>query len=170
MSFGEDWLGWTIFVFIIVTIIIIVIKVFIEYPGLTGLKCVYKEELEDSMDDDDVYSGMLDDKRKKLKVCQDRDIPSVQSKKRCESDKVAVKLNEKERKMKEATVMLDEETGKENEDHDSIIMEKKISFDITCEKNPTKPEIKKTIATIELSKPGPSEQFISTKHAVYRQC
>ena len=62
MSFGEDWLGWTIFIFIIVTIITILIKVFIEYPGLTGLKCVYTDELEDCMDDDDVEGGLEDDK------------------------------------------------------------------------------------------------------------
>ena len=54
MAFGEDWLGWTIFVFIIVTIIIIVIKMLIEYPGLTELKCVYKDK--DSADNDDLES------------------------------------------------------------------------------------------------------------------
>ena len=51
MSLGEDWLDWTIFVFIIVTIIIIVMKVFIEYPGLTELKCVYKGSIEDIKDE-----------------------------------------------------------------------------------------------------------------------
>jgi hypothetical protein len=50
--FGEDWLGWTIFVFIIVTIIIIVIKVLILYPGLTELKCVDKQK--DSPVNDDL--------------------------------------------------------------------------------------------------------------------
>ena len=44
MAFGLDWLGWTIFVFIVVTIIIIVIKILIEYPGLAELKCVYKDK------------------------------------------------------------------------------------------------------------------------------
>ena len=48
---GEDWLGWTIFVFIIVSIITIVIKVFIEYPGLTGLQCVYKDDLRVDTED-----------------------------------------------------------------------------------------------------------------------
>ena len=43
MAVGEDWLGWTIFVFSIVTVIMIVIKVFIEFPGLLEMKCVYKE-------------------------------------------------------------------------------------------------------------------------------
>ena len=51
MAFGEDWLGWTIFGFIIVTIITIIIKVLILYPGLTELKCVDKDK--DSADNDD---------------------------------------------------------------------------------------------------------------------
>ena len=54
MAFGEDWLGWTTFVFIIVTLIIIVIKMLIEYPGLAELKCVYKDK--DSADNDDLES------------------------------------------------------------------------------------------------------------------
>jgi hypothetical protein len=66
MAIGEDWLGWTIFVFIIAAIIISIIKVFIEYPGLTGLKCVYNEDLEDSkhvVEDDDVKSIHRDKKK-----------------------------------------------------------------------------------------------------------
>ena len=67
MAFGEDWLGWTIFVFIIVTIIIIVIKMLIEYPGLTELKCVYKDK--DSADNDDLESiGEYYQEKKKSKV------------------------------------------------------------------------------------------------------
>ena len=46
-DYGEDWLGWIIFVFNIAAIITSIIKVLIEYPGLTGLKCVYNGELED---------------------------------------------------------------------------------------------------------------------------
>ena len=70
MAFGEDWLGWTIFVFIIVTIIIIVIKMLIEYPGLTELKCVYKDK--DSADNDDLESiGEYYQERKKSKVLRE---------------------------------------------------------------------------------------------------
>ena len=70
MAFGEDWLGWTIIVFIIVTIIIIVIKMLIEYPGLTELKCVYKDK--DSADNDDLESiGEYYQDRKSLKVSRE---------------------------------------------------------------------------------------------------
>ena len=50
MAFGEDWFGWTIFIFIICSIIFITIKIIIEYPGLLKLKCVYlKNEDEETI-------------------------------------------------------------------------------------------------------------------------
>ena len=50
MAFGEDWFGWTIFLFIICSIIFITIKIIIEYPGLLKLKCVYlKNEDEETI-------------------------------------------------------------------------------------------------------------------------
>merc|ERR1711892_197292 len=44
MSFGEDWLGWTIIVTILVTGIIIGMKVILEFPGLLDFKCFFKEK------------------------------------------------------------------------------------------------------------------------------
>ena len=69
MAFGEDWLGWTIFVFIIAAIITLVIKLIIEYPGLTGLKCVYNEDLEDCKHVDEYHNvkSLHRDKKKKMR-------------------------------------------------------------------------------------------------------
>ena len=162
MSFGEDWLNWTIFIFIIVTIITIVIKMFIEYPGLTGLKCVYKDELEDFMDDDDVEIGLEDDKAMKiLKKSKVQKIKETAQNERCKTDENPVKKNENDFKVEEVSVMSEEETDKENQN--TAQMKKKVSFDMKSGKL-----LKTKVATIEHSKPGSSSPFISSRH-VYRQ-
>ena len=68
MAFGEDWLGWTIFGFIIVTIITIIIKVLILYPGLTELKSMMILKVEkESLGLTLVASGMSQDDEKEEK-------------------------------------------------------------------------------------------------------
>ena len=118
MSFGEDWFGWTLFVFIIVTIIFIVIKVFIEYPGLTELKCVYKESIKADLDI--IVNGENDIKRKKKSRISDKG--------KTEEIYVSTEILEISKEITEMAGDL--------EDQHEIKMEEKDSVEVICEQNP----------------------------------
>ena len=52
MSDRQDWWGYLIFVFFIIVIVIFVIKILLEFPGLTEWKFVFSESEEDNDDTD----------------------------------------------------------------------------------------------------------------------
>ena len=136
MSFGEDWFGWTLSVFIIVTIIFIVIKVFIEYPGLTELKCVYKESIKADLDI--IVNGENDIKRKKKSRISDKG--------KTEEIYVSTEILEISKEITEMAGDL--------EDQHEIKMEEKTSVEVICEKNPENQAHENiTVAIIENSKP-----------------
>jgi hypothetical protein len=180
MAFGEDWLGWTIFVFIIAAIITLVIKVLIEYPGLTGLKCVYNEDMEDSkhVDEyDDIRSKHRDNKKKMrypMLLEQELLIGGTVSETCCDKDKVSKGLvtRKKEKTIPSKKENIETDTVKEtklDENPDEIIIDnepveikKKVSFNMTCEKQAKIKDDKhgKIIAVSENSKHWSCLQFI----------
>ena len=52
MSDTQDWWGYLIFVFFIIVIVIFVIKILLQFPGLTEWKFVFSESEEDNDDTD----------------------------------------------------------------------------------------------------------------------
>eukprot|EP00092_Neocalanus_flemingeri_P058587 GFUD01069827.1.p1 GENE.GFUD01069827.1~~GFUD01069827.1.p1 ORF type:complete len:160 (-),score=47.24 GFUD01069827.1:128-607(-) len=159
MYFGEDWLGWTIFVFIIVSIISIVFKVFIEYPGLAELKCIYEleEGMEDEMEDNKIKekSDLHFESEKEL-------VQKIINKKHFETNKNPPKYRENEIWNEEVSVILNDENHNENKEEENVHINKKVSFMLACEENML--DTKKTVAMIEHCKIG------SSRHYIYRQC
>ena len=175
MAFGEDWLGWTIFVSIIVTIIIIVIKMLIEYPGLTELKCVYKDK--DSADNDDLESiGEYYQEREKSKVLHEIPRSIVQE----EDDEISQsKLAPSEFRNSDMSDV-DEHEEKQDEERVDIIElrlideeKDKVKIDVINEKHITTEEhnvdATQTVAIIENTNPGSCSQLLQHKYGVIRQ-
>ena len=52
MDFEEGWFSWLIFILIIVIFITIGMKILLEFPGLTDVKCVYVEETDEEFPKD----------------------------------------------------------------------------------------------------------------------
>ena len=80
MAFGEDWLGWIIFLFIVVSIIVIGIKILIEYPGITALKCVYNDEENTPENDSKIPSTTSIELYSDIELCTEKSIELKQEK------------------------------------------------------------------------------------------
>ena len=69
MSDRPDWWGYLIFVFFIIVIVIFVIKILLEFPGLTEWKFVFSDEEEDNDTDSDLDIEMNE-------IVEDAAVPS----------------------------------------------------------------------------------------------